>query len=140
MGVMQQNRRNSILLGADNNALVWLIVINAVVFVLISFIKIIYVLTDSGGLPQFYTQVLDWFTVPAGAGKLFARPWTIFTYMFTHESIWGLISTLLWLWGFGYILQDLTGNKKLIPIYIYGGLVGAIFFVLTFYAFPSLRA
>ena len=140
MGVMQQNRRNSILLGADNNALVWLIVINAVVFVLISFIKIIYVLTDAGGLPQFYAQVLDWFTLPAQAGKLFTRPWTIFTYMFTHESIWGLISTLLWLWGFGYILQDLAGNKKIIPIYIYGGLAGAIFFVLTFYAFPALRA
>jgi membrane associated rhomboid family serine protease len=140
MGVMQQNRRNSILLGADNNALVWLIVINAVVFVLISFIKIIYVLADAGGLPQFYTQVLDWITLPAQAGKLFARPWTIFTYMITHDSVWGLISTLLWLWGFGYILQDLTGNKKIIPLYIYGGLAGALFFVLTFYTFPALRA
>ena len=39
---MQQNRRNSILLGADNNALMWLIAINAVVFVLVFFIKIIY--------------------------------------------------------------------------------------------------
>jgi hypothetical protein len=60
--------------------------------------------------------------------------------MFTHESVWALISTVLWLWGFGYILQDLTGNKKIIPIYIYGGVAGALFFVLTLNVFPALRA
>ncbi len=140
MGVMQQNRRNSILLGADNNALMWLIAINAVVFVFVGFIKIIYLLSDASSLPQFYTQVLNWVTLPAQATKLFARPWTILTYMFTHDSIWGLISTVLWLWGFGYILQDLTGNRKIIPIYIYGGVAGAVFFILTFYSFPVLRA
>jgi membrane associated rhomboid family serine protease len=141
MGVMQQNRRNSILLGADNNALMWLIAINAVIFILINFIKIIYFVTDDAtALQHFHTEVLNWFTLPAQAGRLVTRPWTILTYMFTHESVWGLISTLLWLWGFGYILQDLTGKKKIIPIYIYGGVAGALFFVLTFYAFPALRA
>ncbi len=140
MAVMQQNRRNSILLGADNNALVWLIAINAVIFVLVNLIKIIYFLSDPASVPQFYTQVLDWFTMPAQGDKLLTRPWTIFTYMFTHERIWSLISTLLWLWGFGYILQDLTGTKKIIPVYIYGGLAGAVFFLLTLYSFPALRA
>ena len=141
MGVMQQNRRNSILLGADNNALMWLIAINAVVFVLVYFIKIIYLLsTDTNAVLHFNIQVLDWITLPAPATKLFTRPWTIFTYMFTHDSVWGLISTLLWLWGFGYILQDLTGNKKIIPIYIYGGVAGALFFVLTLNSIPALRA
>jgi len=60
--------------------------------------------------------------------------------MFTHYNIWLLISNLLWLWCFGYILQDLTGNKKLIPIYLYGGLAGGIFYMLTISAFPGLRA
>ena len=49
-----------------------------------------------------------------------------------------MLSTVLWLWSFGYILQDLTGNQKLIPIYIYGGIVGAVFFVLTNNIFPVL--
>lgn len=141
MGVMQQNRRNSILLGADNNALMWLIAINAVVFVLVYFVKIIYLLSnDTDAVQHFTREVLTWLTLPAPAAKLFTRPWTVFTYMFTHDSVWGLISTLLWLWGFGYILQDLTGNKKIIPIYIYGGLAGAIFFALTLNAIPALQA
>lgn len=141
MGVMQQNRRNSTLLGADNNALMWLIAINAVVFVLVYFIKIIYLLSnDPNAVQHFNGQVLQWVTLPANANKLLSRPWTMITYMFTHDNVWGLISTLLWLWGFGYILQDLTGNKKLIPIYLYGGFFGAIFFLLTINTIPALRA
>ena len=33
---------------------------------------------------------------------------------------------MLWLWTFGYILQEITGNKTLVPLYIYGGLAGAL--------------
>ncbi len=134
MSVMHQNRRNPILLGQDNNALTWLIIINAVVFVGINFIKIIYFLsydTPMEALQNFHLQILDWFSLPANADKLINRPWTILSYMFSHDSVWQLIGTLLWLWAFGYILQDLTGNTKLIPVYLYGGVAGALFFVLA---------
>ena len=139
MAVMRQNKRNSTLLGSDRNALVWLIIINAVVFVLINFIKIIFYLSESD-INGFYTDVLNWFVLPASVHTLASRPWTLISYMFTHESIWSLIGTVLWLWGFGYILQDLTGNKKIIPIYLYGGFAGALFFIATQYSFPVLRA
>jgi hypothetical protein len=46
---------------------------------------------------------------------------------------------MLWLWTFGYVLQDLTGNNKIIPIYIYGGLLGAVFFIATSYTLPGLK-
>ena len=110
---MQQNRRNSILLGQDNNALTWLIIINAVIFVIINFIKIVYFLsydTNMVAWQNFHLQILDWFSLPASLGKLATRPWTILTYMFSHESVWQLIGTLLWLWGFGKILRDLAGH------------------------------
>ena len=135
MAVMRQNKHNSILLGSDRNALVWLIIINAVVFVLVNFIKIIFYLSESD-IAGFYKDVLGWFVLPANVHTLATRPWTIISYMFTHESIWSLIGTVLWLWGFGYILQDLTGNKKIIPIYLYGGFAGALFFIATQYTFP----
>lgn len=127
------------MLGQDGNSLTTLLIINAVAFVLLNFVKIVYLLT--GDTEQvFTTQVLNWFTLPADPRILATRPWTLITYMFTHYNIWLLISNLLWLWCFGYILQDLTGNKKIIPIYLYGGLVGGIFFMLTLSAFPALRA
>ncbi len=138
MAVMRENKRNSTLLGSDRNALVWLIIINAVVFTTLFLIELIYKMSSSD-YATFQNQVLDWFTVPAQLSKLSTRPWTMLIYMFTHADFWGLLGTVLWLWGFGYILQDLTGNKKIIPIYLYGGFVGAIFFVATQYAIPGLR-
>ncbi len=137
MGVMEQSKRNRMLLGQDNNALTWLIIINAVMFVLINFIKIIYFLSDISG-EVFQQQIMNWFTLPADLHMLATRPWVVLTHMFTQDSVWRLIGTLLWLWGFGYILQDLTGNRKIIPIYLYGGITGAVFFLLSMHAFPVL--
>jgi hypothetical protein len=46
---------------------------------------------------------------------------------------------MLWLWAFGYIFQDLTGSRKIIPVYIYGALAGAIAFVGAFHVIPTLK-
>lgn len=125
------------LLGQDSNALTWLIIINASVFIILNFLKIVYSLSD---IPDelFQRQILNWYTLPASLEKLSSRPWVIFSSFFTHFGVFSLIGSVLWLWSFGYILQDLTGNQKLIPIYIYGGVVGAFFFVFTNNIFPGL--
>ena len=118
------------LLGQDDNALVLLFAINMLMFVAITLVKVVYYLSGTP-VELFIKQVLDWLSLPASLNVLVHRPWTILLYMFTHHSIWQLISSMLWLWCFGYILQDLAGNNKLIPIYLYGGLAGAVFFLLT---------
>ncbi|MFN4006739.1 MAG: rhomboid family intramembrane serine protease [Chitinophagaceae bacterium] len=118
------------LFGADSNALTWLIIINAVVFVLLNFIKIIYYLTDTP-IAFFDTQILNWWVLSNNPDTFITRPYTLLTYMFTQVSVFGVIANMLWLWMFGYILQDLTGNRKLIPIYLYGGVIGGIVFVAT---------
>lgn len=138
MGVLPQKKNRKILLGQEGNALVALIAISAIVFVLVNFIKIGFYL---GGLSlEAYTKnVLAWFVVPADPSTLLSRPWTLFTYMFTHDSVWHMISNMLWLWAFGYILQDLTGNKHVAPIYLYGGWIGAFMFLVTVNIFPVLQ-
>ena len=139
MSVLEQNSRRKLILGQEGNSLTTLLIINILAFVILNFVKIVYLLTGDTEA-AFIQEVLNWFTLPANPAILATRPWTLLTYMFTHYTIWLLISNLLWLWCFGYILQDLTGNKKLIPIYLYGGLAGGIFFMLTISAFPALRA
>jgi membrane associated rhomboid family serine protease len=138
MGVLPQKRNRNLLLGQEGNALVALIAISAIMFVLINFIKIGFYL---GGLSlDAYTKnVLAWFVVPANPSTLLSRPWTIFTYMFTHDGVWHMISNMLWLWAFGFILQDLTGNKHIAPIYLYGGWMGAFMFMVTVNIFPVLQ-
>jgi len=138
MSTPSNKTNRKILLGQDNNALVLLFAINALVFVLINFLKIIYFLSDIP-LEFFYRQILNWFTLPAAVDALATKPWTILVYMFTHHSIWHLLSSVLWLWCFGFILQDLAGNNKLIPIYLYGGFVGGVVFILINNLFPVLE-
>lgn len=128
----------NILLGQDNNALVFLFAVNMILFVIITFIKTVYYLSD---IPEefFYKQILNWFTLPAMPDTFLTRPWTLITHMFTHQGVWHLISNCLWLWCFGYIMQDLTGNNKLIPVYLYGGFVGGLVFLLGNNLVPVLE-
>ena len=126
-------------MGQDGNALVLLIVFNVIVYILLTFTKIVY-LANNSTEGVFIARVLSWFSVPAQPAVFATRPWTLLSYMFTHNSILDLISSVLWLWGFGYILQDLSGNKKLVPIYLYSGFIGAIAFLLTVNLIPALSA
>ncbi len=125
-------------LGDDGNALIGLITLNIVFFVTLLVIKAIYAFMQAEkGLYEL--QVLPFFQLPADLGKLATRPWTVLSYMFSAVDVLGFISNMLWLWTFGYILQELTGNKKIIPVYIYGGLAGALVFVIANYSIPALK-
>ena len=135
---MEDSYRKKMTLGQDGNALVQLVIINAVLFVILKFVYVIYVL-NSLNLPAYQANVLSWFALPGTLEKLSARPWTLLTYMFSDQHVFRFIGNMFWLWVFGYILQDLTGNRKLIPIYLYGGIAGAAFFLLSYGIFPKLQ-
>ena len=116
------------LLGEDSNALVFLFAVNMIIFVLISFLKTVYYLTDTP-LELFERQIVDWFRMPSSFVGVFYKPWTFIVHFFSQYHFWQLVSSMLWLWSFGYIFQDLSGNKHIIPVYIYAGVIGAIGFL-----------
>ena len=58
-------------------------------------------------------------------------PWTWLTHMFLHEGTWHLIWNMILLYWFGRIVGDFLGDKRILPLYILGGLVGALVYVLT---------
>lgn len=131
-------KRKKISLGADGNALMTLISINAVIFLVLIFIKVIFLIIQSPP-GTFQNSIEPWFTLPAGLTALAHRPWTFLSYMFTHTNFIFAITNMLWLWVFGSIFQEMTGNRKLIPVYIYGGIAGACFFIASSYLIPSVR-
>jgi membrane associated rhomboid family serine protease len=122
----------------DNNALMMLIIINVLVFILLHFIKTIYGLSHVP-LDEFMKNTYAWFTLPADFAKFFQRPWALITAIFTQLNTFLMLSNLFWLWTFGYILQDLVGNRKIIPLYLYGGIAGGIVFMLTYNLVPQLQ-
>lgn len=115
------------LLGEDSNALVFLFAANMIIFVLISFLKTVYYLTDTP-LELFERQIVDWFRMPSSFVGVLYKPWTFIIHFFSQYHFWQLVSSMLWLWSFGYIFQDLSGNKHIIPVYIYAGAIGALVF------------
>ena len=125
-------------LGNDGNALVALFTFNVIFFLLLITIQVVYFFFQANEA-AFATQIVQYFEMPAQLTKLSERPWTILTYMFSHTGVMHILSNMLWLWAFGFILQELTGNRKLIPIYIYGGLAGALAFIMANYLIPPLH-
>jgi len=138
MTVAEEKENGKVFLGQDNNSLVMLFAINAILFVILKFILVIYQMAELN-VAAFHPTVFDWFTLPADIHKLGTRPWTLITSMFTHEKFLLALPAMAWLAVFGYVLQDLTGNKKLIPIYLYGGLAGAFTYIITYYLVPKLQ-
>ena len=134
--------RNKITLGSSGNALVLLLLANAVLFVLLIFFKVFYFMTATSNVAAdnialFHRDIFDYFALSASGTVTLHRPWTLFSYMITHESLLALLSNLLWLAAFCYILQTLAVNRKIIPLYLYGGLLGGLVFVITSAALPD---
>jgi hypothetical protein len=69
MNVMEDSYRKRMQLGQDGNALVQLIVINAVFFVILKFIYLIYLLTPLD-LAAYNKNVFNWFVHHSDLGKL----------------------------------------------------------------------
>ncbi|MEO6489668.1 MAG: rhomboid family intramembrane serine protease [Ferruginibacter sp.] len=133
-------RRNRFTLGQDGNALMGLFTLNVIFFLVLLTAQVAYFFYQQ--TPELYTaQIVQWFELPASLTKFSERPWTILTYMFsdTGNNLIRIISNMLWLWAFGYILQEMTGNDKIIPIYIYGGVLGGIFFIAANNLIPPIR-
>jgi membrane associated rhomboid family serine protease len=123
-----------------NNSVVMLITINLVVFVLFQFIRVFYYFTFKEGLgtARFEQDIYNNLAIPGTFSEFVRKPWTLITHMFYHDGIWHIIGNMLWLWMFGYIFHSLTGNKKIIPLFIYGAVGGAIAFLLAYSFAPAL--
>ncbi len=133
--------RRGLLLGQDDNALVILFAINVFFYLILIFISVGYAF---GGRADgsFQAEVLTWFALPSSFTKFSEKPWTLLVYVVSEEGrgIIRLITNMIWLWAFGYLLQNMAGNDKLIPVYIYGGLVGGLIFMVAHHLLPQAQA
>jgi membrane associated rhomboid family serine protease len=130
----EEKYKKRMALGQDGNQLLNLIILIAVVFVMLEFVFVIYKLTELS-IDDFKINVYNKFVLPGSLEVFLRRPWTLVTYMFVHYEIIRVLGNLLWLWAFGFIMQDLMGNRKIIPLFLYGGFAGALFFILGYSLF-----
>ena len=111
-----------------------LIYINIGVFILITLAAIAGFLIAS---PVISDKAIDLLAVPSALKKLITRPWTLITYMFLHKDIWHILFNMLWLYWFGTIFLQYLDQRKLVSVYILGGIGGAVVYILSFNIFPA---
>lgn len=114
----------------EGSALTRLIYINLGVFLVIRLLNVVYFLS---GAPFPF---LDWLALPADFGQLASRPWTLITYMFLHFDFLHILFNLLWLFWMGQIFMGYFDQKKLVAVYLLGGITGGLFYVAGYNSFP----
>jgi membrane associated rhomboid family serine protease len=101
-----------------------LIVVNIIVGFIYLFVNLFAGLSISGySLAKYYLLSIDvlWDI---------SHPWVFITYLFGAGSILHFIFNMLFLYWFGSIIGDLIGDKKILPLYVLGGLFGAISYII----------
>lgn len=113
-----------------------LIYINVGVFLALHIGVILMVLTNQINRDQSISEILKFLAVPSDLLSLGRKPWTVLTYMFTHGYLWHIVFNLLVLYWFGRFFIEEFGVKKILGVYILGGLAGAVLFVGFYNIFP----
>lgn len=109
------------------NTLVQLMLINAIVFLSL-------ILT--GAILSFFPEgnvidkvINDNVLLIAPIREFIWKPWTLLTYCFTHYSFWHLLFNMLTLYWFGTLVQEFIGSRKLMNIYIIGGIISGLMYI-----------
>jgi membrane associated rhomboid family serine protease len=115
--------------------------INLIVFLIISLIRVgefLFSNTKETPISEWINMQLS---MPAYLPDLLYKPWTPFTYMFTHslEDFFHILFNMLWLYWMGRIFEDFLNQRQFTFTYLAGGLVGALFFILSYNLFPAFQ-
>jgi len=120
-----------------------LILINIIVWLatlLLRSFAFLFTNPESAVSGTYSSGVSEWlmmaFAVPANTGDLLTRPWTMVTYMFLHLDFLHILFNLLWLYWFGLIFVKYLSQRQLLGTYLFGGIAGALLYVLAFNIFP----
>ena len=111
-----------------------LIFINVAVFIVIRLLGVLLLLFNLQDFP-----LLLYLQLPASPTALLSRPWTLFTYMFTHFELLHILFNMLWLYWFGELFLQFFNERQLGGLYVLGGLAGALLFVVCYNLFPYFR-
>jgi len=111
-----------------------LIYINIGVFLLITVLAVIGFLLKNSEISE---KTINLISVPSSLGILLTRPWTLITYMFVHKDIWHILFNMLWFYWFGIIFLEYLDQRKLVAVYLLGGISGALVYILSFNIFPA---
>lgn len=118
---------------ASATMLMKIVVINVAVFLVLNIISIVMIFAgEEAG--RFIVE--QWVAMPGNFGRLARHAWTPLSYMFSQIEPLHLIFNMLWLYWFGIVFQLLSTPKRMIGLYLLGGLGGAALYLLAVNTIP----
>lgn len=113
-----------------NNALIKIILINVLVYLIDC---VLFIVAEVSRNPIIFEWVYTQQILPSNWNELLHHPWTLVTYFFSHQipSPLHILFNMLGIYWFGYIVQDLVGSRKLISLYVLGGLTAGLVYLLV---------
>lgn len=116
-----------------DNGLYKIMAINIILFLAFMVLRVFLTL---GGGEGVYRSIISFFMMPAYIPALLTKPWTLFTYMFLHEGFLHILFNMLFLYWFGMLVNEFLGSRKLVNLYILGGLAGGLFYLVIYNLAP----
>lgn len=114
------------------NSITRLIIVNVAIFLAIILLQLIILIT--GGFDHhdgLFDRIITYMFLSQDILWDAKHPWVIFTHMFTHVGFFHMLFNMLVLYWFGRIAGDLLGDHRMLPLYLYSGLTGALIYLLT---------
>ena len=118
----------------EGSILTRLIYINLGVFLVVKLVAVFFYLAGSP------FSLANWLSVPSNIQDLIRRPWTPITYMFLHVGFLHILFNILGLYWFGKLFLFHFEGKKLLSLYLAGGIAGAFFYVAAYNIFPAFTS
>ena len=111
-----------------NHLLLW----NIIVFL---GINILYIVNTFSPANPAFSWTFDQLALHSQLSTFIIKPWGIITYMFTHVEIFHMFFNMLNLYWFGNLFRGFLGNKRILPLYLMGGITGGLLYMLCYNLF-----
>ncbi len=123
------------------NMVTRLVIVNFGIFILVNIVYLFLLIAKGAeNAPDALQEGLHWLCMPASVRDLVFQLWSPFTHMFLHENFWHVLNNIIFLYLFGVIVGDLVGDRRVLPIYLLGGLVGGFTFMVSANVLPYIGA
>jgi membrane associated rhomboid family serine protease len=109
-----------------------IIIVNVAVFLVVNILWMIFSVAAGHAQSPAFRTLIQWFSGSSDWWHMLTRPWTLITYMFLHEGFFHLLWNMLYLFWFGRIFGDLLGDRRVLPLYLMGGIAGFLAYFIAF--------
>ncbi len=109
-----------------------IIIVNVAVFLVVNVLGVFLKIFNGWETPSLYYDIFHLIAGSHDWWHTLTRPWTLISHMFVHEGFFHLLWNMLYLFWFGRIFGDLLGDRRVLPLYILGGLAGFLTYFLAY--------